>query len=737
MRFLLGFYLLRALIQNFSRTIMVLVLVGGGVAWAENASLQMEGLDFVTVGSPNNPVDPATGTGSVSYPYMIGRFEITNSDYAAFLNAVEDPSNQIGLFNPLMQSHFWGGIARGENPEAPFRPKPGYSNLPVTFVSWFDAVRFVNWLHYGRPEGRAGTLGVTEGTLSEGAYDTTFSAFEGISRNDGARFWLPSLDEWRKAAFYDGSRHVWNRFATGAAPSNIPGPDRKSATFFSAGRWTAPFPHLTPAGFHANSKSPWGTFDQAGNVAEWIEHARRSQGTALGGSLFMDSTALESDYIDGENPMKELSTFGFRVATARRPWSVPDKPVVPPSADREAPVNRAAFLGADYLPVPANRTTYDPVTGRGLVFDDFLISRTELTNTQWITFLNEMGPKVAERFCLFAPAMEGGLVSGLERRPEGSKPAFRVKPGWEDRPVTYVSWYAAARFANWAHYRLTPDPADDGQIEGTDKTGAYDTRNFPKQCGQAGRPEQQPESRNPGALAFLPTVDEWYLAAFADRSGGSVTRFWTYPTRSDQPPDNLDKEIGANYQIGQTLGEGPPYYVARVDSYAGSPSPSGTLQQGGNVWEWAEDWKNRGNGRGWRGDEWTRGILGGSFNYIDLGLNRRNVDPGAPYQIYPFYGVRLAMSPDAPPARSLTFPEAQPDGWIALPRYVYAGLEGRLAILFRKVAVTMPYQVLAIRALLIAFGVVATVLVLGIFWFVGTRLVSRRRKSATGCTDRP
>ena len=67
----------------------------------------------------------------------------------------------------------------------------GFGPNPVNHVSFFDAMRFVNWLQNGQGSGGTET-GVY--TISDGISET---------RNPSASFWLPSENEWYKAAYYD------------------------------------------------------------------------------------------------------------------------------------------------------------------------------------------------------------------------------------------------------------------------------------------------------------------------------------------------------------------------------------------------------------------------------------------------------------------------------------------------------------------------------------------------------
>ncbi|MYM64217.1 SUMF1/EgtB/PvdO family nonheme iron enzyme [Pseudomaricurvus sp. HS19] len=613
------------------------------------------GLEFVAVGHPGNHADPDTGHGAVGYPFRIGKYEITNSDYAGFLNAVARESDPFGLYTPLMQDHFWGGIARAqEGLHYSYKAKPGYELLPVTFVSWLDAARYVNWLHFGRPTPGHSGPGITEGAADTGAYDTS-TVRVADQRNSGARFWLPNHDEWYKAAFYHPDTDRYSTYATGeSTPAAGLSASAPGATYF-AGHWAAPFPHLTAAGNYSNSASAFGGFDFAGNVMEWVEDTAGHNKTALGGSVFMSASSLAKNYRDAERPEEKLSTFGFRVATTATPL-----PPAPAKADTET---KAALLnapttekypltginGVEYVQVGHADYLSPSVYRRGVVRYPYLIGATEVTNQQWADMLNRAGAKEAEQKCLYRDVMSDGVVGGLHREVIDGRVQFAARPGWERRPATYVNWYAGAYYANYLHYLRTPDPDDDGQLEGTDERGAYDTRAFPA-CGEsAAAPDHLPARRNPGALVFLPSVDEWYKAAYFDRQKFSSYKYWQYPTGTDEPPNNLappGDRFSANYQRDEHLSEGGPTYVSEVDAYPEARSAYGTWGQAGNVWEWVEDWRSKGEGGCWRCDEWTRGLMGGSFNYIHIGLHASNLDPGAPHQIYPFYGLRMAASVD-------------------------------------------------------------------------------------------
>ena len=109
----------------------------------------------VPVGNPGNPADTrydASGFGSVAYSYRVGKYEVTNAQYTEFLNGV-DPTgaNTLALYNNSMSSDARGGISfnAGAANGAKYEIKPGRDNNPIVYVSWYDSIRFANWMHNG------------------------------------------------------------------------------------------------------------------------------------------------------------------------------------------------------------------------------------------------------------------------------------------------------------------------------------------------------------------------------------------------------------------------------------------------------------------------------------------------------------------------------------------------------------------------------------------------------------
>ena len=174
-------------------------------------------IDFVTVGDPGNPAD-STGFGAVSSEFEMGESEITNDQYAEFLNAVasEDDWSLVegfveGLFYPAMETNARGGIRRHGKPGSyTYSVKPLMGDKPVVYVSFLSACRYCNWLHNGKPRPRCRRM--TPSTTEDGTYDLTaivgggWPAPSQIVRKQGATYFLPNENEWYKAAYYEPTR---------------------------------------------------------------------------------------------------------------------------------------------------------------------------------------------------------------------------------------------------------------------------------------------------------------------------------------------------------------------------------------------------------------------------------------------------------------------------------------------------------------------------------------------------
>ncbi len=282
----------------------------------------MPTMEMVTVGNPNNPPDNGN-FGTVSDEFRIGKYEVTLAQYAAFLNAVA-ATDSHGLYHPGMATDLnSAGIARSGAAGGFRYTVIGTGTRPATYVSWFDAARFCNWLHNGQPSGLQTAM-----TTERGAYtlDGLTSGGATITRTPGAKFWIPSEDEWYKAAYHDPgaeSSDYWlYPTRSNTAPGNAIGPLANQANFFDGDYsvtqkvgFDSNQNYLTVEGAYSGSPGFYGTFDQGGNVWEWNDTVFHSANRGLrggawdtGGTNLMSSFQIDllSDYAG--------SNVGFRVA---------------------------------------------------------------------------------------------------------------------------------------------------------------------------------------------------------------------------------------------------------------------------------------------------------------------------------------------------------------------------------------------------------------------------------------
>jgi len=150
---------------------------------------------FVKVDDINNFSD-TNGLGSVNYSYYISKYPIRNIDYVEFLNSVASVSDFYGLYNPNMALGNNGGISRVYNNGLyQYVVSKNMSYKPVNWISWFDAARYCNWLHNNK-------IGLD--STENGSYNLNKSISGIVPRAQDAKYWIPSLDEWYKAAYYKG-----------------------------------------------------------------------------------------------------------------------------------------------------------------------------------------------------------------------------------------------------------------------------------------------------------------------------------------------------------------------------------------------------------------------------------------------------------------------------------------------------------------------------------------------------
>lgn len=179
--------------------------------------------DFLYIGNSNNTADN-TGYGAVNYNFYIKKFCITNAEYAEFLNAIAQ-TDTYGLFSSFVSyvnsggSYDRGGITRtGSTGSFQYSADVYMAEKPLMFSSWFMAARYANWLHNNKPTGLQNTA-----TTEDGAYPLNGSIGGIVVKNSNAKYYIPSENEWYKAAYYDSVNQKYWDYATqfDTAPSAV------------------------------------------------------------------------------------------------------------------------------------------------------------------------------------------------------------------------------------------------------------------------------------------------------------------------------------------------------------------------------------------------------------------------------------------------------------------------------------------------------------------------------------
>jgi formylglycine-generating enzyme required for sulfatase activity len=287
-------------------------------------------IDWVTVGDPGNAAD-TTGSpnpaGAVADAFRIMKYEFTNQQYANFLNSVA-ATDTYSLYNTSMGSNVRGGITQsGASGSYVYSVRENMGDKPVNFVSWFDAARVANWLMNGATATSSTETGAY--TLSGGTSGNAPAV------NPGVTFYIPTEDQWYKAAYYKGgstNAGYWD-YATQSdtAPTAVTadltgngsaGSTGNFANYNSAASWNSQIGHVTTVGTNGGA-SAYGAFDMSGNVREWNDlTGAPGLSRGLRGGVYNDpAVSLSSSGRGMVSASTGNSGVGFRLAS---PVAVPE-----------------------------------------------------------------------------------------------------------------------------------------------------------------------------------------------------------------------------------------------------------------------------------------------------------------------------------------------------------------------------------------------------------------------------
>lgn len=274
-----------------------------GVSFADSfgSGANQFDIDFVSISGDTNPT---SGYGIVNNDYRIGTYEITNDQWTKFKNAYGTVTGSPTY--AYDESAYFNG-----------------TNVPTNELSWYEGAQFVNWLNTSTEHAAAykftGTQGTGDYTL--GVWESGDAGYDAANpyRNSEAHYFMPTEDEWVKAAYWNGTS-----LQTYASVGDVT-PTQSGWNFWDDGYATDP---LGPWNVGSGSEELNGTFDMMGNVWEWMEspysgeYLSGSNRGIRGGSYDDLDDNLRSSIRNSINPYFEYNTLGFRVASVPEPCSL-------------------------------------------------------------------------------------------------------------------------------------------------------------------------------------------------------------------------------------------------------------------------------------------------------------------------------------------------------------------------------------------------------------------------------
>jgi formylglycine-generating enzyme required for sulfatase activity len=314
-------------VSRFACRLGLAVVAFGSLPFAATRAIT---IDWVTVGDAGNAADTdPSGYGAVSEAFQIMKYEFTNQQYVDFLNSVATVSDPYNYYAPVGQ----GGDPRcgvtrsGAAGSYVYSVKANMGDKPVNVVSSFDTARVCNWLH----NGATGTSSTETGAYTLNGQTTgTFP-----QPNPGARYTLPTENQWYKAAYYKGggtSAGYWN-YATrsdtipGKVTSGTTGVGSRPAgtgdfaNFASTADWNSLDGNVTTVGTNGGP-SAYGAFDMTGNVWEWTSTAANTAVLWTRGAAWDtadNGTLMSSANRSNQATTTQVNTLGFRLVSVPEP----------------------------------------------------------------------------------------------------------------------------------------------------------------------------------------------------------------------------------------------------------------------------------------------------------------------------------------------------------------------------------------------------------------------------------
>lgn len=452
--------------------------VSGDLGFRICSSIYNNNNNFVMVDDINNIAD-TTSFGAVNYKYKIGKYEVTNDEYVEFLNSIA--KNDIyNTYDSSMTSNTRGGIIRNGTPgDYSYVVKTDMGNKPVVYVSWFSCARYCNWLTNGKSVGSQNKYTTEDGIYSLNGANTTeiilksnTQSFKINAKTKDNSYYIPTEDEWYKAAYYDPTLNdnIGGYWSYATQSNTVPTPITANSTgdgsagssgnfanFNRDADWNNENGVVTSVGTNGGP-SYYGTYDQSGNAYEWndsvIDTIDPSSGFSTGpGSrgirggywlnlLNIDEYRLSTTGRNSNAPALSNSGVSFRVASKNNPLSL-----------------------SNFVPIGDSNNNND-ITGYGRVNYAYQIGKYEITHSEYAEFLNSVA--VTDTYNLYEPFMDSSRCGIIRSGQQGSF-VYTIKSNWHNKPIVFISWFRAARYCNW----LTNGKPVGNQDFNTTEDGTY------------------------------------------------------------------------------------------------------------------------------------------------------------------------------------------------------------------------------------------------------------------------
>jgi len=260
--------------------------------------------------------------------------------------------------------------------------------------------------------------------------------------------------------------------------------------------------------------SAYGTYDQTGNLYEWNNeiylvsevYNRGTWGGSYASSLINIGRIRSFQNQNSNGP----SDLGFRIVSL---------------AD---PLNYSQGNNVFVDVIDANNTGYTDTSNFsniGAVSYNYKIMKFTVTNSEYVLFLNSIAK--TDTNVVYNANMNLTNRGGIVRTGTSGNFLYSVKNNFGNKPVNFISWYRAARFANWLCNGRPTGP----QSSTTTENGAYTL------SGNTGVPTLNSINPNTGLppTYSLPSENEWFKAAYY-KGGSTNAGYWAYATQSDVAP---------------------------------------------------------------------------------------------------------------------------------------------------------------------------------------------------------